>query len=117
MSILKQPIFIICVLIAFIIYVVSKLQLPLPNWIYFYVNDFLCMPIVLGICLAVLRVIKNTENLYIPFGIVIGLTTYFAIYFEWLMPQVNDRYTADIVDVILYFIGALLFYRFQKKLF
>jgi hypothetical protein len=117
MSILKQPLFLFCVLTASFVYVASKLQWPLPNGIYFYVNDFLCMPIVLGICLSVLRLIKKTDHLYVPFGVVLGLTVYFAVYFEWFMPQVSERYTSDFIDVILYFSGAFLFYRFQKKLF
>ncbi|MDX1277487.1 hypothetical protein [Oceanihabitans sediminis] len=117
MRILKHPIFYLSVLIATIIYILQRLEVPIPNWINFYVNDFLCMPIVLSLCLAVLRIFKKTETLYVPLFVVLALTSYFAVYFEWLMPKVNSRYTRDILDIGLYFLGGLLFYRFQKKLF
>jgi len=117
MKILKHPIFYTSMLVAFAIYIAQKFVLPLPNWVYFYVNDFLCMPIVLSTCLAVLRIIKKTEVLYVPIGIVLALTMYFLIYFEWLMPQINTRYTSDLIDAGLYILGGLLFFKFQKQLF
>lgn len=117
MKILKHPIFYISMLVAFAIYIAQKFVLPVPNWVYFYVNDFLCMPIVLSLCLATIRIIKRTESLYVPLLIVLILTTYFTLYFEWLMPKLNTRYTFDKFDIVLYYLGALLFFRFQKRLF
>ncbi|MBU2926941.1 hypothetical protein [Winogradskyella psychrotolerans] len=117
MKILKHPIFYISVLLASTVYLANRFEVPLPNWVYFYINDFLCMPIVLSTCLAVLRIIKKTETLYVPISVVLALTIYFSIYFEWIMPHINMRYTSDIIDVGLYFFGALLFLRFQKQLF
>lgn len=117
MKIIKHPLFNCILLTAIIIYLAQKLHLPLPKWLYFYVNDFLCMPLVLSLCLAVLRVLLKKENLYVPFLVVLGLTSYFAFYFEWLMPQINTRYTSDIIDIVLYFSGAFLFFWFQKRIF
>lgn len=117
MKIIKHPVFIISALVALIIYMSQRFQLPLPNWIYFYVNNFLCMPVVLGLCLAIIRRLKKTENSYVPLVVVLGLTTYFAIYFEWFMPQISTRYTADIIDIGLYYLGAILFFSIQKRLF
>lgn len=117
MTILKHPIFYSTLLLAVAIYVAQHLNVPLPNWMTFYINDFLCMPIVLSFCLVFIRAIKKTETLYVPLYAVIILTTYYTVFFEWLMPQISNRYTFDIIDIGLYFIGAFLFYRFQKKLF
>lgn len=75
------------------------------------------MPIVLSVSLAALRFIKKSNTIYVPLSIILFMTGYYAIYFEWLMPQLNERYTGDLIDVFLYFIGAFLFYLFQKKLF
>ncbi|PWK20774.1 hypothetical protein [Xanthomarina spongicola] len=116
MKILKNPIFLVFCLIALFIYFASRLALPLPSWIYSYVNDFLCMPIVLSLSLAILRFIKKTDAIYAPLSIILIMTTYYAIYFEWLMPKLNTRYTGDPIDVFLYFLGAILFYIFQKRL-
>jgi len=117
LKILKHPLFLIILGIAFAIYIANRFETPLPNWIFFYVNDFLCMPIVLSLCLAILRIFKKTERLYVQLIIIILLTTFFALYFEAFLPKTNARYTSDLIDVGLYFLGAFLFYRFQKKLF
>lgn len=117
MKILKNHIFLILCFFALLIYLVNRFSLSLPNWVYFYVNDLLCMPIVLSFSLAILRFIKKTETIYVPLSIIFMLTTYYAIFFEWLMPQFNSRYTGDLIDVFLYYIGAILFYLFQKKWF
>ncbi len=117
MKILKNHIFLILCFFAFLIYLANKFSLPLPNWVYFYVNDLLCMPIVLGLSLAILRFIKKTDSIYVPLGIILLMTAYYAFYFEWLMPQLHTRYTGDLIDVFLYFFGAILFFFFQKKLF
>ena len=117
MRVLKHPLFLVAIVIATALYSANRFEVPLPNWMYFYVNDFLCMPIVLSTSLAVLRIINKTEALYVPIGIVLALTMYFLIYFEWLMPQINTRYTSDLIDVGLYVLGGLLFFRFQKQLF
>ena len=117
MKILKQPLFILIVLVAITIYATSFFYVNIPFWVDHYINDLLCMPIVLSISLAVIRFIKSEKQLYVPFSIILILTLYFSLHFEWLMPQLSSRYTSDIIDVILYFSGAILFYRFQKQLF
>lgn len=117
MKILKNPILIGFCFIALFIYTANRLALPLPSWVYFYANDFLCMPIVLSFSLAILRYIKKSDLIYVPLSIILIMTAYYAIYFEWLMPKLHTRYTGDLIDVVLYFIGAFLFYVFQKRLF
>ena len=117
MKILKHPLFIGIVLVASFIFVANQFQIQLPNWVCFYLNDFLCMPIVLSLCLIILRILKKTEELYVPFFVVLALSAYFTWHFEWLMPHLSTRYTSDFTDIILYFFGAILFYSFQKRLF
>lgn len=117
MIILKHPLFIISILVALSIYIAQRLHLALPNWISFYVNDFLCMPIALSLCLVVVRRIKTSTTLYLPMTAIFFLTVYFAIHFEWLMPKLSTRYTFDIIDIMLYSLGSLLFFFFQKRLF
>lgn len=117
MKILKHPLFLGSVLLSSFIYGANQLHIQLPHWTRFYLNDFLCMPIVLSICLMILRIVKKTESLYVPFVAVLALSTYFTLHFEWLMPHYSERYTSDFIDVILYFSGAILFYIFQKRLF
>ncbi len=95
------------------IYILNSAEIDMPTWITSYVNDFLCMPVVLTICLKILHYIKKDTTILLPLLPILILTSFYSFYFEWYMPQVETRYTADWVDVIMYFGGALLFYSLQ----
>lgn len=117
MKILKNPFFIFFGFMACCIYLAPKMALPLPKWIAFYANDFLCMPLVLSISLAAIRYIKKNAAIYVPLRVVLAITTYYAVYFEWIMPKFSSRYTSDPIDILLYFLGAILFVVVQKRLY
>ncbi|WOD43902.1 hypothetical protein [Hwangdonia lutea] len=117
MKILKHPFFISVCIMAIVIYLAKISHVVLPDWVYFYLGDLLCMPFVLSLCLVVVRLINNNDSLYIPLGPIIVLTAFYALYFEWLLPKYNARYTADIIDVVMYVTGSGLFYLFQKRLY
>ncbi len=110
--------FLFAVLIFLGILSLSYLEMNLPVWVISYVNDFLCMPIVLTICLKTVHFIKKDKNIYLDLFTIFSLTTFYAVYFEWYLPRVEPRYTADWIDVVMYFTGALLFYylQFKKKI-
>lgn len=117
MSILKNPLFIGIFALSLGIYLAKIIGLILPSWIHNYLSNVLCMPLVLSLCLVVVRMIHKNNSLFVPMGAVIGLTLYYALYFEWWLPQNNTRYTTDIIDVVLYIVGSALFYIFQKKIY
>lgn len=96
------------------IYTVQRWGGELPIWVSHYMNDFLCMPIVLFICRSVVRKLRSNDALQLPFPLILLVTLYFAIYFEYYLPRVNMRYTADIWDLVLYFIGSIFFYVMEK---
>lgn len=91
------------------------LEVPLPSWVVGYVNDFLCMPIVLTICLKAAQLVTRNKILMLPLLPILTLTTFYAVYFELYLPKVNPRYTADFLDVVMYFSGSFLFYFLQFK--
>ncbi|HZH70529.1 MAG TPA: hypothetical protein VFD80_08775, partial [Flavobacteriaceae bacterium] len=98
MSLFKQPYFIFFFGIFLVIYTLQKFQISIPLWINNYVNDFLCMPVVLSICLAAIRTLKKDNKLLLPLSAIVSLTVFYAIYFEYYLPKVNPRYTADWLD-------------------
>lgn len=115
MKTLTNPYFLVMLLVAILIYWAKQFQLNLPNWISFYFYDFLCMPIVFTIILALLRFLKKDERLIIPLFALVSLTIYYAWFFEWLMPKYDTRYTGDWLDVLMYVLGSALFYISERK--
>ena len=92
------------------VYTCQTLGISLPIWINNYLNDFLCLPIVLNIAQYTVRYLRNDGHLNIPFSLVVTMALLYSIYFEWFLPKVNLRYTSDFIDVALYFAGAFLFH-------
>jgi len=115
MKTLTKPYFIIFSGIFLIVYFLQCIHFPLPSLINNYLNDFLCMPIVLTLCLAFVRFIKKNPGIQLSVFVIFSVTIYYSVYFEYYLPKVNARYTADPIDVLLYFAGAFIFYLLQKK--
>lgn len=115
MIFLKKTLFILMFLSALAVYLLQQLGVQLPYFIQNYLNNLLCMPLVLTICLIVLQYIKKNYWLTIPIFAIVSITLYYILYFEWYLPEVNSRYTADPIDAVLYIIGAIGFYFMQKR--
>ena len=101
--------------IALLIYGSQRFELPLPAWINNYVNDFLCLPIVLGACQAAVRFLRNDRRLLLPLPLIFLMAFCYSVYFEFFLPDRNLRYTSDGMDVLLYFFGATLFYLIENR--
>ncbi|NVK51361.1 MAG: hypothetical protein HWD85_00390 [Flavobacteriaceae bacterium] len=96
------------------IYFAALIEIELPRWVRFYVNDFLIIPIVLTIVLYLVRKIGNKEATISLLNIVY-LSLVYALIFEYWLPTFHPRYTADSIDVVLYFVSGFIFYFLQKK--
>lgn len=107
--------FMVSVVVGSSIYTAQKLNFSLPDSINFYVNDFLIIPICLTISLFVLTHTKNDKNITIPLPIILGLSAFYSILFEYILPPTHNRYTADGIDVLMYFLGGLIFYVLQSR--
>ena len=90
-------------------------EIALPQWVRFYVNDFLCMPIVLTICLQAVHFIKKDATIRLSLFTTLSLTAFYAVYFEVYLPRVEPRYTADILDIFMYLSGSFIFYLLQFR--
>lgn len=101
--------------LAVTVFFAQRYLVSLPDLANNYLNDLLCMPIVLKICQIVLRHIKSDGQLKIPVKISFTLTVFYALYFEFVLPQFHNRYTADPIDVLLYFLGLLFFLWVERK--
>jgi hypothetical protein len=102
--------------VACCIYIIQRLEFELPAIINNYVNDFLCLPIILGGISYCIRRLKKEAFFKLPLFFIIGLASYYSFYFEYYLPGFNPRYTGDWIDVILYFLSSIIFF-FTEKYF
>lgn len=107
--------FIVSIIIGSLIYVAQKLSVKLPFIINNYVNDFLIIPIVLTVCLFILQWSRNDKSFQISLGVVFYICVMYSVLFEFVLPKYYIRYTADVLDVVLYFAGGFVFFVLQKK--
>lgn len=110
----KKLLYLMLFLIALSIYLMQRLKVPLPALINNYVNDLLCLPLTLGVITYIIRWLKKDVFFELSFVFVILLSGFYSFYFEYYLPQFNSRYTADWIDVILYFSGAFAYFFIGK---
>lgn len=114
MLIMRKFYFPIFCCMAIFIYVMQLGGIALPDFWDDYVNDFLCMPIVLYLCRFTVRTIRSSSKLQLPLPLIFLLTVAYSLFFEYYQPIVDSRYTQDLLDVVLYFSGSLFFYLVEE---
>lgn len=87
----------------------------MPAFFSSHLNDLLCMPVVLGICLFLIRRFSKQKQLHISLFSAFSLAALYSAYFELYLPEVTLRYTSDALDVVFYFSGAFTFWLVQRK--
>ncbi len=97
------------------VYFAQKFNVKLPKIVQFYLNDFLIIPIILIISLVILRWSRNNKKYQIPIWIVLYICGLYALLYEYILPKFHPRYTADVIDVLLYFLSGLIFLILQKN--
>lgn len=115
MRTLLQPYFLFFTLIASTIYLFQITYTKTPSFINNFTNDLICLPLVLTICLFVVRLIKKDSNIVLNTYEIVSVFLLYSILFEVVFPVLYLRYTSDIWDVFMYFIGSIIFYIFWNK--
>jgi hypothetical protein len=105
-QLLSNPWFLLSVVFFIVHYFLQKAGVALPL-IDDYLDDLLCMPVILSIALAGMRLFFKYYALS-TFQIIFAVI-YCAIVFELLLPMHSSKYTADVADLILYGVGAVFF--------
>ncbi len=76
-----------------------------------YLDDLLCLPIVLAIVLGVQRkVIVRDADYLLPASHTLFAVALYGLLFEVLLPYFFQRGTADALDWLLYAAGGVLFH-------
>jgi len=85
-----------------------KFYSPNQSFSNHYLADLICMPIIFYIVEGLFRVLKINVGLSI-LKVIFGVV-YFSFLFEFLLPQLSEKYTADWLDVIMYSLGGFLYF-------
>ncbi len=114
MRLVFNYIFLLLTSIGTTVYLLQFTDYKLPTLLQNHLNDLLIIPIVLWIALTVLRTLLLSQNIRIPLSYIVIIVIGYSFYFEYYLPIVNARYTADPWDVICYILGGVFFYFWQK---
>jgi hypothetical protein len=77
-----------------------------------YLDDLLCMPVVLSIALAGMRFFH--KSYFLSHVQIIVTVIYCSLLFELALPFLSKTYTSDIMDVGLYVLGAWFFRQYMN---
>lgn len=105
----------ISVIVFIAVQLVKYYKLPAPDWVFFYLNDFLAIPIVATICLHAVWLVKKDRSLRLGPVSIISLVVMFSVYFEYYLPRQSYRHTGDPWDLVCYALGGLVFYFLQRS--
>lgn len=112
MSVFKNPYFLIACLLFWTNQFLEKVMKVFIPYVHAYLDDLLAMPVILGITLQVFRWIHPLKDDFVfsKTQVAVGWL-YFSFLFELVLPRWSPIYTADILDVLCYGLGALAFYK------
>lgn len=92
-----------------------KLHHPIP-YVNGYVTDVFSIPVIASLALCFQRVVVFKNNFYtLSKWQVMFITVYVSLVFELLLPWLSKTYTGDWVDVLLYIVGGIFFYRVMNR--
>ena len=80
-----------------------------------FLNDLLFVPFVLSLCVE-LNKYSVFQNLKIGKREIVITVVVASAFFELILPAINHHSTGDILDVVCYMIGGLLFYLLSEIL-
>lgn len=110
--ILKNKLFIFSIVLFVLNQLLEKqfeIYVPL---LHTYLDDLLCMPVVLTLSLYILQLLLKNEQFRLTKFQVIIAVVYFAVMFELILPAFSIKYTSDVLDIAVYGIGAFIFFKF-----
>lgn len=111
---LFQPYFWLGVVLYLIVRIGRLGAYNLPELINNYLTDFICMPLILTLCLVGVRLAKQLPQFILSPSMIISMTAFYSVLFEYLLPMQSIQYTADGIDVVMYFTGAAFYWAYWR---
>ncbi len=72
-----------------------------------YLNDLLCLPILLQLVQVCMKLIVNKKYVLSLFQTLVAIV-YCSVLFEIILPKYSNHYISDIYDAICYLLGGLV---------
>lgn len=79
-----------------------------------WLNDFLCLPILLELVQYSMRIIVRKNYTLSAFQTIVSIL-YCSALFEYILPKYSTDYHADIIDVFCYIIGGFIWLTILNK--
>ena len=109
----KLCLFLLVLIVFFVLYHISELSLFSNKIFSSYLDDILCIPIVMSITLVIFRLVIVQDNSFIfPMSYIIIAVIFFSVLFELILPTISIKYTRDVFDIVAYSIGGIVFHYF-----
>ena len=87
----------------------GHLRQEMPSFFAHHLTDVLCLPLVLGVVLAVHRQRLGAPSWRLPRWHGLSAVLIYSIYFELILPRLDGRATGDPLDGLSYLAGWFLF--------
>ncbi|KAA3655944.1 MAG: hypothetical protein DWQ10_16510 [Calditrichaeota bacterium] len=109
MELLKNKYFISCVLLFTVFHLWQDFFSTTP-FLSNYLDDLLCLPIVLSGVLAVQRYFSaHSQRFVLPTSHIVFSFVFIAVIFEGILPAISAKYTQDFYDIFAYATGGFFF--------
>jgi len=82
-----------------------------------YLDDIMCIPIILGAYQVICGLFNPHKKKDLPLKFILISVFSFSVWFELIIPVLSPKYTADILDVVMYITGGLFYYLFFNSTF
>lgn len=120
--VLKNKYWLVCLTLLIFHQFLQKILGINFNWLDYYLDALLCLPILLGFLLQerqfiIAKYFKSTSQITYRFSIleITIATVFFALIFEEGFPKWSLYFTQDYWDYLAYFMGAFFFYFFINE--
>jgi hypothetical protein len=107
---LLNPWFVIGCIVGVTMFILRRMPVAIPHYFNNYLTDLFAIPVIANTGLWFMRVaiVKNNHYKLSP-GQVIFIVLYVSLIFEVVLPHFSERYTGDLMDVLMYVLGGVFF--------
>lgn len=101
---------------SFLLFILNEWYISGCNFpiIQFYLNDIIAPVLVLSITRFFLSIYAK-QCYILSVKQLIFFLVYISLIFELVLPNLSEQYTADILDVLAYLLGVIIFQFFNNK--